>query len=235
MAGSKSTSHTTHLKLVEVPKALQDGEKFLVWDEDCYMGTPVTLRVDKNGFFLHWVDQNKEIDTIDIALIRDTRTGKYAKVPKDPKLRQLVTMGSQDTLGEKTVTVCYGSDFVNPTFINFCCTKKEIAKLWTDELLKMAYNLLQLNSSAIRFLEKAFCKLTLMTDKTGKVPVKNVVKMFAQNKEDRKRVERALDLSGLPNGKNDALSLQKFQFEDFFNFYKHLTQRSEVERVFDEL
>lgn len=29
--------------------------------------------------------------------------------------------------------------------------------------------------------------------------------------------------------------MQKFQFEDFFNFYKSLTQRTEVEKVFDEI
>jgi phosphatidylinositol phospholipase C beta len=29
----------------------------------------------------------------------------------------------------------------------------------------------------------------------------SVVKMFAQNREDRKRVEKALDISGLPSGK----------------------------------
>lgn len=59
--------------------------------------------------------------------------------------------------------------------------------------------------------------------------------MFAQNKEDRKRVEKALDISGLPSGKNDTISGEKFQFEDFFNFYKNLTQRSEVEKVFNEV
>ncbi|PNF24811.1 1-phosphatidylinositol 4,5-bisphosphate phosphodiesterase classes I and II, partial [Cryptotermes secundus] len=235
MAGTKNTAHVVQLKPVEVPKCMQDGEKFIKWDEDSGVGTPVTLRVDKNGFYLYWVDQNKEMDMLDIATIRDTRTGRYAKIPKDPKLRQIVTMGSQDTLEEKTVTVCFGSDFVNIMFINFCCTKKEIAQLWTDELLKMAYSILQLNSSAIMFLNKAHTKLTLMTDKSGKIPIKNVVKMFAQNREDRKRVEKALDISGLPSGKNDALSLQKFQFEDFFNFYKSLTHRVEVEKIFEEL
>ena len=38
-------------------------------------------------------------------------------------------MGSQDTLEEKTVTICCGADFVNLTFINFCCTRKDIAKV----------------------------------------------------------------------------------------------------------
>lgn len=42
----------------------------------------MTLKVDKYGFYLHWVDQNNEMDMLDIAIIRDTRTGKYAKIPK---------------------------------------------------------------------------------------------------------------------------------------------------------
>ncbi|XP_044732001.1 1-phosphatidylinositol 4,5-bisphosphate phosphodiesterase classes I and II isoform X2 [Chrysoperla carnea] len=223
------------LKPVEVPQALQDGEKFIKWDEDSGVGTPVTLRVDKHGFYLYWVDQNHEMDLLDIATIRDTRTGRYAKIPKDSKLRGMVTLGSQDTLEEKTVTVCCASDFVNITFINFCTTRKDIAQLWTDELMQLAYNLTQLNGPTNMFLLKAYTKLSLMMDKTDKVPIKNILKMFAQNKDDRKRVEKALDISGLPSGKNDAISIQKFQFEDFFNFYKNLTQRTEVEKVFDEL
>ncbi|XP_039284190.1 1-phosphatidylinositol 4,5-bisphosphate phosphodiesterase classes I and II isoform X2 [Nilaparvata lugens] len=234
MSGSKSPL-AVQLKTVQVPKCMQEGEKFIKWDEDPGAGTPVTLKVDEHGFYLHWIDQNKEIDLLDISTIRDTRTGKQAKIPKDPKLRQVVTMGSQDTLEEKTVTICCGSDFVNLSFINFCCTKKEIAQLWTEHLLKLAYNLAQLNSSAIMFLQKAHTKLTLSLDKTNKIPIKNIVKLFAQNKEDRRRVEKALEQSGFPSTKNDALNPQKFTFEEFFNFYKNLTQRAEVEKIFEEL
>uniref|UniRef100_A0AAG5DUH0 1-phosphatidylinositol 4,5-bisphosphate phosphodiesterase n=1 Tax=Anopheles atroparvus TaxID=41427 RepID=A0AAG5DUH0_ANOAO len=223
------------LGIMDVPKALQDGEKFIKWDEDSCNGTPVTLRVDVKGFFLYWVDQNHEMDMLDIATIRDVRTGQYAKKPRDIKLRQIVTMGSQDTLEEKTVTVCHGADFVNVNFINFCCTRKEIARLWCDELIRMAYNLTQLNGPAIMFLQKAYTKLCLQVDKTGKIPVKNIIKTFATNKDDRRRVEKALDVSGLPSGKGDTLALAKFQFEDFFNLYKNLSQRTEVEKVYDEL
>lgn len=59
--------------------------------------------------------------------------------------------------------------------------------------------------------------------------------MFAQNRDDKKRVEKALETSNLPSGKNDCIPVDKFQFEDFFYFYKNLTQRTEVERVFNEL
>lgn len=91
---------------------------------------------------------------------------------QDQKLRQLVTMGSQDTLEEKTVTVCCANDFVNITYINFCCTKKEIARLWTDALISLAYNLNQVNGTTYMYLVKAYTKLTLITDKLGKIPTK---------------------------------------------------------------
>jgi phosphatidylinositol phospholipase C, beta len=48
-------------------------------------------------------------------------------------------------------------------------------------------------------------------------------------------VEKALEHSGLPIGKQEAIAVQKFQFEDFFNLYKNLTARSEVEKLFDEM
>ncbi|XP_036340590.1 1-phosphatidylinositol 4,5-bisphosphate phosphodiesterase classes I and II-like, partial [Rhagoletis pomonella] len=99
--------------------------------------------------------------------------------------------------------------------------------------MRMAYSLARLNGSANTFLQKAHTKLCLQVDKSGKIPVRNIIKIFAQNKEDRKRVEKALDMSGLPSGKFETLSLPKFHFEDFFNLYKNLTQRSEVEKIFD--
>lgn len=91
---------------------------------------------------------------------------------QDPKLKQIVTMGLQDTLEEKTVTVCCANDFVNLTFINFCCTRRDIAKLWTDTLMCLAYNLNQINGTTKMYLFKAYTKLNLIRDKAGNVPVK---------------------------------------------------------------
>ncbi|KAJ8721666.1 hypothetical protein PYW07_002441 [Mythimna separata] len=235
MMTSITRSARVSLKPIEVPKALQEGEKFIKWDEDSGTGLPVTLRVDPKGYFLYWTDQNMEVEMLDIATIRDVRTGGHAKVPKDPKIRNVVLIGSQGSLEEKTVTVCHGADFVNVTFINFCCTRKEIAQLWTEGLFALAYNLNQLNNPTIKFLEKLHTKIALKADKSGKILVKNIVKLLAQNKEDKKRVEKALSESGLPTGKNDTISQTKFQFEDFFAFYKNLTQRTEVQKIFNNL
>ncbi|XP_057656050.1 1-phosphatidylinositol 4,5-bisphosphate phosphodiesterase classes I and II [Diorhabda carinulata] len=229
------STNAVSLRPIEVPHALQNGEKFIKWDEDSGVGTPVTLRVDPNGFYLYWVDQNHEMDLLDIAIIRDTRTGRYAKIPKDPKLRQIVSMGSQDTLEEKTVTVCCANDFVNLTFINFCCTRKDIAKLWTDSLINLAYNLNQINGTPKMYLFKAHTKLHLIKDKAGNIPVKNVLKMFAQNKDDKKRIESILQNLGFQTGKNDTINPEKLDFEMFFDFYVKLTKRSEVEKVFNDI
>jgi len=38
----------------------------------------------------------------------------------------------------------------------------------------------------------------------------SIVKMFAQNKDDRKRVEKALDISGFPSGKVSSVLSHKY-------------------------
>ncbi|XP_067142019.1 1-phosphatidylinositol 4,5-bisphosphate phosphodiesterase classes I and II-like isoform X3 [Centruroides vittatus] len=236
MAGGKSTVHVVQLKPIVVPKSLQEGNKFVKWDDESTVGIPVTLKVDKKGFFLYWTDQNKDTECLKISNIRDTRTGKYAKIPRDRKLRDSVTMGAADVpLEDKTVTVVYGSDLVNLFYVNFCCNRREMAEFWTDELLKMAYNLLAMNASAVTFLEKAYTELHLTTDKDFKLPVKNIIKMFAQHKDDKKRVEKALEACNLPTGKNDGISSEKFTFDIFFNFYRHLVGREEVDNIFESL
>lgn len=40
------------------------------------------MRVDPKGFYLCWIDQNNETDILDIATIRDVRTGQFAKKPR---------------------------------------------------------------------------------------------------------------------------------------------------------
>lgn len=69
------------------------------------------------------------MDVLDIATIRDTRTGKGSKLPRDPKLRQLVNYGSQETLEDKTLTIVSGPDFVSLSYTNFSTEKKETAKV----------------------------------------------------------------------------------------------------------
>lgn len=88
------------------------------------------IKIEINSFLYGmFFYMEQEVDLLDIATIRDTRTRKGAKVPKDQKLRQIVTMGATDSLEDKTLTVVSGPDFVNISFTNFCCNKKETAKV----------------------------------------------------------------------------------------------------------
>ena len=79
---------------------------------------------------------------------------------------------SQDSLEDKTLTICYGSDFVTVNFISFSTCSAEIAKHWADEILHLAYNLTQLNTSTTMFLQKAHTKLCLTADKSGNISIK---------------------------------------------------------------
>ena len=194
------------------------------------------MRVDGNGFFLFWTDQNNETEFLEISSIRDARTGRGARTPaREGKLRDSVSMGPEIPLEEKTVTIVYGCDFANVNYINFCCNNREVAQEWTDHVQKMAYNSLAANSSAYTFMMKSYQKLKLMSDSKGNIPVKNVIKMFVQHKDDKKRVDKALEANGLPSGKNDLISPDKMTFETFFYFRKHLAARTEVENIFNHL
>ncbi|XP_067833764.1 1-phosphatidylinositol 4,5-bisphosphate phosphodiesterase beta-3-like, partial [Heptranchias perlo] len=136
-----------------------------------------------------------EVDLLDICYIRDTRTGKFAKVPKDPKLREALGYGNPENHPENnSVTVTHGSDLVNITFLNFMAVQEDMAKVWTDELFKLATNLLAHNTSRETLMHKVFVKLKLQVNQDGRIPVKNIVKLFSA---DKKRAENALDSCGL--------------------------------------
>ncbi|CAH1262319.1 PLCB3 [Branchiostoma lanceolatum] len=243
MAGAKPGVHALQLKPVEVPEDLKDGNKFIKWEDDSTVGVAVTLRVDEEGQVLYWTDQNGETECLDITVIRDTRTGKYARLPKylanlpKDKLKEMVQFGPPDIPVEnKTVTVVYGPDMVNINFINFVSNSEGVAKLWTDSLLKIATNVLALNASPMQNLKKVYAKLIVKDlTKEGKLPVKNVIKLFSTSKEERKRVEAALATCSLPTGKNDSIDVEKFFFEDFVTIVRKVCPRPELDKVFAEV
>uniref|UniRef100_A0A8C6LS48 Phosphoinositide phospholipase C n=1 Tax=Nothobranchius furzeri TaxID=105023 RepID=A0A8C6LS48_NOTFU len=70
MAGAKPGVHALQLKPVSVHEALKKGGKFIKWEE---------VRTKPWCFLLNLI---WELEILDISLIRDTRTGKYAKQPK---------------------------------------------------------------------------------------------------------------------------------------------------------
>lgn len=210
--------------------------KGIKWREDS--ASPVTVRVDKNGFYIYWVCQNGETDTLEISSIRDTRTGKYARVPSSAKLRTTINYcGNTDSLEDKQIQIIYGSQFNNLDEINFSCASKDLALLWTSELMKMAYNIYAINSCPLTFLKKAHARLRFMVEKGDVLPIKKLTRMLTKDKGEMKRIERALEITNIspPQSRNDSILIDDFTFEKFLLFYKNLIQRQELELIFDKL
>ncbi|XP_016329601.1 1-phosphatidylinositol 4,5-bisphosphate phosphodiesterase beta-1-like [Sinocyclocheilus anshuiensis] len=233
MAGAQPGVHALQLKPVRVSESLKRGSRFMKWDEDSSTVTPVTLRVDPQGYFLHWTDQNKETDLLDITYIKDARTGKCTKTPKEAKLRELLDVGNLvGRIENRMLTVVTGPDMVNIQYLNFMAFQEDVAKEWADELFSLASNLLAQNMGRESCLEKAFTRLKLQTNQEGRIPVKNIFRLFST---DRKRVETALESCNLPAGRNDSIPLEDLTPDVYKSFINNLCPRSEINQIFADL
>uniref|UniRef100_A0A8D3D140 Phosphoinositide phospholipase C n=1 Tax=Scophthalmus maximus TaxID=52904 RepID=A0A8D3D140_SCOMX len=176
--------------------------------------------MDPKGFYVYWINQSKETTFLDVATIRDTRTGKYAKLPKHPKVRNVFNLDFPDSNHlAKTLTLVSGPDTVNLTYYNFFASKEKVTQNWANDILAIAYNTARNNASRQVFLEKMYIRVSLQTNKDGKIPVKNIYKMFPA---DKKRVESALASAHLPKGKYDTMKPDVFTEAAFKAFLTNL-------------
>ncbi|XP_053140715.1 1-phosphatidylinositol 4,5-bisphosphate phosphodiesterase beta-1 isoform X4 [Hemicordylus capensis] len=220
--------------------------------------TSVFVRTDPQGFFLYWTDQNKlqETELLDVILIKDARCGKHARAPKeglvnnkkglkqdvntcifhqngDPKLREHLDGGNVGgRLENRMLTIVYGPDLVNISYLNLVAAQEDIAKEWSDEIFSLATNLLAQNMSRDAFLEKAYTKLKLQVTTEGRIPLKNIYRLFSA---DRKRVETALEACSLPSARNDSIPQEDFTPEVYREFLSNLCPRPEIDHIFLEL
>ncbi|XP_063002398.1 1-phosphatidylinositol 4,5-bisphosphate phosphodiesterase beta-3 isoform X1 [Elgaria multicarinata webbii] len=234
MAGARPGVHALQLEPLRVPETLIKGSKFMKWDEEPTSRTLVTLRVDPQGFFLYWTGPSKEVDILDISFIRDTRTGRFAKLPKDPKIREILGFGGPEQRPEdKLLTVVHGPDLVNVSFHNFMTVvQDDTAKLWTEELFKLATNILAQNTSRNTFLQKAYTRLKIQVNQEGRIPVKNILKMFSA---DKKRVETALESCGLNFNRSESIKPDEFTLEIFERFLNKLCLRPDIDKILLEI
>lgn len=233
MAGARPGVHALQLEPPTVVETLRRGSKFIKWDEEASSRNLVTLRVDPSGFFLYWTGPNMEVDTLDISSIRDTRTGRYARLPKDPKIREVLGFGGPDArVEEKLMTVVAGPDPVNITFLNFMAVQDDTVKVWSEELFKLAMNILAQNASRNTFLRKAYTKLKLQVNQDGRIPVKNILKMFSA---DKKRVETALESCGLNFNRSESIRPDEFSLEIFERFLNKLCLRPDIDKILLEI
>ncbi|CAL8326537.1 unnamed protein product [Lota lota] len=234
MAGAKPGVHALQLKPLSVHEMLKSGSKFIKWDE--VRGpppppppTPHTHTHTRARCF-HSV-RTTEWEILDISAIRDTRTGKFAKLPKDQRVREVLGIGKVEAMESKLVTVVHGNDLVNVSFLNFQAMHEDVAKIWTEELFKLATNILSQNASRNTFLLKAYTKLTLQINQDGKLPVKHILKMFS----DKRRVEMALEQCGLATNKTEGIKGEDFTWEAFQKFLDSLSLRPEIQSIFEDI
>jgi len=225
---TRTNSHTLDPKL-------HQGDKFLKWTDQDQVPAPVTVRVDPDGFYLVIVDrtyQKTDTTTLDLSQVQDIRTGSEARIPKDSKLRDQISRGS-DVLEDNIVTIVYGTDFVNINYFNLFAIKAEVAQFWSEELEAYIRLRKPLMITAQHSLNKIYQNILQSVREDKNIPSKNLVRLFASSKEDRKVVDKALQDCGLPHGKNEEIPRQHFHFNLFKDFYLNLCQRKEIKTVFD--
>ncbi|NWI32966.1 PLCB2 phosphodiesterase, partial [Sula dactylatra] len=195
---------TPVLQPPEVKEYLSKGERFIKWDD--------------------------EMEILDITSIRDTRVGRFAKIPKCQKLREVFNLDyPSSTFLLKTLTIVSGPDMVDLTFHNFVSYKENVGKSWAEDIMAIVRNPLTYNASRYTFLEKILVKLKMQLNAEGKIPVRNIFQMFPA---DRKRVEAALSACHLPKGKNDAINPEDFPETVYKTFLMNLCPRPEIDEIF---
>ncbi|XP_039390774.1 1-phosphatidylinositol 4,5-bisphosphate phosphodiesterase beta-2 isoform X2 [Mauremys reevesii] len=170
------------------------------------------------------------MEFLDITSIRDTRIGKFAKIPKSQKLRDVFNLDFPDNnFLLKTLTIVTGTDMVDLMFHNFVSYKENVGKSWAEDIMSIVRNPLTFNASRYTFLEKILVKLKMQLSAEGKIPVRNIFQMFPA---DRKRVEAALHACHLPKGKNDAINPEDFPEKVYKTFLMNLCPRPEIDEIF---
>ncbi|PAA76624.1 hypothetical protein BOX15_Mlig033595g2, partial [Macrostomum lignano] len=233
MADARPALYASQLKQVAVSKLLIDGSKFICWTEDSTGPQAVTLKVDPKGHVLYWRDGSGEIECLEIAWIRDTRTGRSARIPKETKIREACGFfGSSEALIEdRTVTISYGLDLVNIQWINFVAASKNVAQEWSSQLFRYATNSFVNNPSFYDMLERSWTKLSVSRDADNLIALKTIYKLFAHHKDDKKRVEKALETCCLLTAKKDSVDAKEFTFDAFLRFYTCLCPRTDIDQI----
>uniref|UniRef100_A0A8C1CCZ9 1-phosphatidylinositol 4,5-bisphosphate phosphodiesterase n=1 Tax=Cyprinus carpio carpio TaxID=630221 RepID=A0A8C1CCZ9_CYPCA len=148
-------------------------------------------------------------------------------------LRELLDVGNLvGRIENRMLTVVTGPDMVNIQYLNFMAFQEDVAKEWAHELFSLASNLLAQNMGRESCLEKAFTRLKLQTNQEGRIPVKNIFRLFST---DRKRVETALESCNLPAGRNDSIPLEDLTPDVYKSFINNLCPRSEINQIFADL
>uniref|UniRef100_A0A8C5B799 Phosphoinositide phospholipase C n=1 Tax=Gadus morhua TaxID=8049 RepID=A0A8C5B799_GADMO len=198
MAGAKPGVHALQLKPVSVHELLKTGSKFIKWDE---------VRGAHTQTHTRW-------EILDISTIRDTRTGKFAKLPKDQRVREVLGIGKVEDMTmmtSKLVTIVHGNDLVNVSFLNFQAVEHEtVAKVTCN---RGAYDL-PACSAALVLLSHTFSLLFFLLSSSFSF----------------------LSLPPpVPLPQTEGIKVEDFTWEAFQRFLDSLSLRPEIQSIFEDI
>ncbi|XP_071081471.1 1-phosphatidylinositol 4,5-bisphosphate phosphodiesterase beta-4-like isoform X2 [Haliotis cracherodii] len=220
---------------IPVPEALQNGETFDCWDEECSTLDPnATVKVDTNGFFIYWKSDGREGQVLECSQVNDIRLGLAPKI-NDPKLLLEIEQKGSGNLESRTVTVCSGLDLVNISYTPMIAQSQDIAKIWFEGLRQITLNTKANNVCPMTQLKKHWMKLCFMVNPSGNIPVRSITRTFASGKTQEKMIMQCLKELSLPCGKLDEIEPSAFTFDKFYELYHKICPRSDIEELFREL
>ncbi|XP_058797020.1 1-phosphatidylinositol 4,5-bisphosphate phosphodiesterase-like isoform X2 [Phymastichus coffea] len=219
---------------IEVPEVLRTGCVFDRWSEEkdnTEIEPNCFFKVDEYGFFIYWQSEGKDGDVIELCQVSDIRAGG---VPKDPKLCDKLSAKSNDSLEERSLTICSNVDYTNINYQHVVCPDAVTAKTWLDGIRSITHNVKANNVCPMTCLKKHWMRLRMLVDPNGKVPVKVVARTFASGKTE-KLVYQCLSELGLPSGKNDVIEPDDFTFDAFYALYHKICPRNDIEELFQSI
>ncbi|XP_052748819.1 1-phosphatidylinositol 4,5-bisphosphate phosphodiesterase isoform X2 [Galleria mellonella] len=217
---------------IPVPEPLLQGAVFDRWTEEkdnTELEQNCLFKVDEYGFFIYWKSEGRDGDVIELCQVSDVRSGG---VPlKESKLSSSLQNKHGESLEDKSLTICSGTDYININYQHVVCPDAATAKVWLEGLRKITHNVKANNVCPMTCLKKHWMRLCFLTDPRGKVPVKVVARTFASGKTE-KLVYQCLSELGLPSGKNDVMEKEAFTFDKFYALYHKICPRNDIEELF---
>uniref|UniRef100_A0A6B2EE24 1-phosphatidylinositol 4,5-bisphosphate phosphodiesterase n=1 Tax=Phlebotomus kandelakii TaxID=1109342 RepID=A0A6B2EE24_9DIPT len=219
---------------IPVPEPLLNGSVFDRWTEEkdnTETEFGCLFKVDEYGFFIYWKSEGREGDVIELCQVSDIRAGG---LPKDLKLTNQLLARHGESLEEKSLTICSGTDYINVNYQHIICPDAATAKIWQQGLRDITHNVKINNVCPRTNLMKHWMRLGFLVDPRGKVPVKVVARTFASGKTE-KLVYQCLSDLGLPSGKNDTFEKEDFTFDKFYELYHKICPRNDIEELFQSI